>query len=90
MAEQELKVGDRVVIITDTPNGVPAKGTIRVLNDKEENAGQQVGVELDEWTAYAHSLEGEVEEREQGEGQPVIGKGWWTLPSNVEVIDQVS
>ncbi len=84
----DLQIGDRVVIITDTPNHEPVKGYVRVLNDAEENPGQQVGVELDEWTAYAHSLEGVVEEREQGEGQPVIGKGWWTRPENVEVVEE--
>lgn len=88
MAEkQQLSVGDRVTILVDTPNNEPIKGTVRVLNDPEENPGQQVGVELDEYTAYAHSLEGEVDEREQGEGLPVVGKGWWTLPENVVVED---
>lgn len=86
--EAQFKEGDRVVIITNTPNSQPVKGTVRVVNDAKENPGQQIGVELDEWTAYAHSLEGVVEEREQGEGEPVIGKGWWARPENLEKLEQ--
>ena len=82
--ENALAIGDRVVILTNTPEGRPVKGTIRVLNSVEEDAGHQVGVELDEYTAYGHSLEGLVDEREQGGSLPVIGKGWWALPTNVE------
>lgn len=73
--------GDRVTILTDTPEGVPVKGTVKVVQDE---AGKRVGVELDEYTPYAHSLDGRVDEREQGDG-PVIGKGWWTTPENVVV-----
>lgn len=80
-----LKVGDRVTILTHTPEGFPVKGTVRVLNSFEEDAGHQVGVELDEYSLYGHSLEGLVDEREQGGSLPVVGKGWWTLPEYVEV-----
>lgn len=77
-----LKVGDRVTILVNTPEGHPVKGTVRVVQDE---VGKKVGVELDEYTVYAHSLDGLVDEREQGSGLPVIGKGWWTLEENVEV-----
>lgn len=77
-----VKEGDRVTILVDTPQGQPVKGTVRVVN---EEGGHQVGVELDEYVAYGHSLEGLVDEREQGGDLPVIGKGWWTRPENVEV-----
>ena len=79
MAVQE---GDRVTILVGTPEGHPVKGTVRVV---QEEAGKQIGVELDEYTVYAHSLDGLVDEREQGSGLPVVGKGWWTLEANVEV-----
>lgn len=76
--------GDRVTILTDTPEGRPLTGTVRVVN---EEGGHQVGVELDDYVVYGHSLEGLVDEREQGGGQPVIGKGWWTRHENVQKLD---
>ena len=76
-----LKVGDRVTILVDTPNDEPIKGTVKIVQDV---AGKTVGVELDEYTAYAHSLDGEVDEREQGDGLPVVGKGWWTREDQVD------
>lgn len=79
-----LAVGDRVTILVDTPEGRPVNGTVRVLNNPEQHPGQEVGVELDDYVTYGHSLEGVVDEREQGGGAPVIGKGWWTRPENVE------
>lgn len=91
MAKKEsadaLKVGDRVQILTNTPEGRPVTGTVRVLNSFEDDPGHQVGVELDDYTVYAHSLEGLVDEREQGGDQPVIGKGWWAVPENVVKVD---
>lgn len=75
-----LKVGDRVTILTDTPEHKPVKGTVKVIQDEP---GKKVGVELDEFTVYAHGLDGEVEERDQGENLPVVGKGWWTVEENV-------
>lgn len=77
-----LKEGDRVTILVDTPEGHPVKGTVRVVQDK---AGKTVGVELDDYTVYGHSLDGLVDEREQGSGLPVVGKGWWTTEDNVDV-----
>lgn len=78
----QVNEGDRVTILVGTPNNVPVKGTVRVVQDE---AGKKVGVELDEYTAYAHSLDGVVDEREQGDGLPVIGKGWWTTEDNIQV-----
>lgn len=77
-----LKEGDRVTILVDTPEGRPVKGTVRVVQDE---VGKKVGVELDDYTVYAHSLDGLVDEREQGEGLPVVGKGWWTTEDCVSV-----
>lgn len=77
-----LKEGDRVTILVDTPEGHPVKGTVRVV---QEEAGKKVGVELDDYTVYGHSLDGLVDEREQGSGLPVVGKGWWTTEDNVDV-----
>ena len=79
MAVQE---GDRVTILVDTPEHHPIMGTVVVVQDE---VGKKIGVELDDYTVYAHSLDGLVDEREQGDGLPVVGKGWWTLEENVEV-----
>lgn len=77
-----LKVGDRVTILVGTPEGHPVKGTVKVVQKK---AGKTIGVELDEYAVYGHSLDGRVDEREQGEGLPVIGKGWWTTAADVDL-----
>lgn len=77
-----LKEGDRVNILVDTPEGHPVKGTVKVV---QKEVGKTVGVELDDYTVYGHSLDGLVDEREQGGGLPVVGKGWWTTEDNVDV-----
>lgn len=79
----KVKVGDKVNVLVGTPNGVPVSGTVKVV---QKEAGKTVGVELDEYTPYAHSLDGLVDEKEQGESLPVIGKGWWTTEDDVEVV----
>lgn len=89
MAEQEtFAVGDRVQIVTNTPENRPVFGTVKVLNDPEEEPGKQIGVELDDYTVFAHGLDGEVDEREQGADQPVVGKGWWCRPENLVHVDE--
>lgn len=75
-----IKVGDRVTIVTGSPENAPCNGTVRVVQDVP---GKKIGVELDAFTLYAHSLDGLVEEREQGEGLPVVGKGWWVNEENL-------
>lgn len=75
-----LTVGDKVTILVDTPENRPVKGTVRVVQD---TPGKKVGVELDEYVVYGHSLDGLVDEREQGDGLPVVGNGWWTTEENV-------
>lgn len=77
-----VKEGDRVTVLVDTPEGRPVKGTVRVLQDVP---GKLVGVELDDYTVYGHSLDGLVDEREQSGDLPVVGKGWWTREENLEV-----
>jgi predicted Abi (CAAX) family protease len=77
-----LKVGDKVTILVGTPEGHPVSGTVKVVQDE---VGKKIGVELDEYTVYAHSLDGLVDEREQGNGLPVVGKGWWTIEDDVVV-----
>lgn len=82
-ATSSLKVGDRVTVLVGTPEGHPVTGTVKVVQDEP---GKKVGVELDEYTVYGHSLDGLVDEREQGNDLPVVGKGWWTTEDNVEVL----
>lgn len=83
-AQGSVAEGDRVSILVDTPEGRPLTGTVLVVQDE---AGKRVGVELDDYTVYGHSLDGRVDEREQGDGQPVVGKGWWTTEENVQKLD---
>lgn len=77
-----VKVGDRVTVLTNTPEGHPVKGTVKVV---QKEAGKTIGVVLDDYTVYGHGLDGLVDEREQGGDKPVIGKGWWASEDNVEV-----
>lgn len=77
-----VKKGDKVTILVNTPEGFPVKGVVAVVQDEP---GKKIGVELDEYSLYAHSLDGLVDEREQGNGLPVVGKGWWTLEEYIEV-----
>lgn len=86
-AEGSVAEGDRVTILTGTPEGHPVTGTVVVVQDE---AGKRVGVELDDYTVYGHSLDGRVDEREQGGDQPVVGKGWWTTFEDVQKLDAVS
>lgn len=79
-AEVKFAEGDRVTIVQSTPEGRPVKGVVRVLNDAKDDPGHQVGVELDDYVVYGHSLDGVVDEREQGGDLPVVGKGWWSRP----------
>lgn len=78
-----IQVGDRVNVLVDTPEGHPVSGTVRVVQEED---GKKIGVELDDYAVYGHSLDGLVDEREQGEGLPVVGKGWWAREENIEVI----
>jgi hypothetical protein len=78
-----LKKGQKVRIIIDPPNGQVAEGKIAVIQDEP---GKQIGVELDHFTDYAHSLDGLVEERVDPARNITVGKGWWTLEDNLEVL----
>lgn len=84
-AHGSVAVGDHVTILTNTPEGHPVSGVVRVV---QEEAGKRVGVELDEYSVYGHSLDGLVDEREQGGDQPVIGKGWWATEENVQKLNK--
>jgi len=76
-----MNIGDKVTILIDTPGDEPIEGTIKIVQKK---TGKLIGVELDAWTKYAHSLDGILEEKEDAGGF-TIGRGWWTRPENIEV-----
>lgn len=80
---KKLQTGQRVKIIIDPPNGQPAEGIVRVIQDEP---GKMVGVELDHFTDYAHSLDGRVEEKTDPVRGITLGKGWWTLEENLEIL----
>lgn len=86
MADYKPKVGDQVTVLVDTPNDEPLTGVVRVVNDPDENPGKLVGVELDNYVKFGHSLDGLVDEREDPSGKYVVGKGWWTRPENLEKV----
>ncbi len=79
----ELEIGQRVRIIIAPPGNSPVEGSIRVIQDVP---GKKLGVELDNFVDYGHSLDGIVEERVDEARGIVVGKGYWTLPSNIEII----
>lgn len=83
MNNQDLTLGQRVRIIIDPPGGIPVEGTIKVIQDIP---GKLIGIELDRFADYAHSLDKLVEERTDPVRGITLGKGWWTLEENLEVI----
>ncbi len=78
-----VKKGDKIRIIIDTPAGQPINGVVTVVQDVP---GKTIGVELDQTTAYAHSLDGALKGVEKIDPTNGIryGKGWWTLEENIE------
>ncbi|MDO8503805.1 MAG: hypothetical protein Q7S60_03880 [bacterium] len=81
--KQQLNIGQRVRIIIDPPGGIPLEGVIRVIQDEP---GKMVGVELDHFADYAHSLDQLVEERVDPVRGITLGKGWWTVEENLEIL----
>jgi hypothetical protein len=83
MASKQLEIGQRVRIIIGPPNGMITEGVVRVIQDVP---GKTVGIELDHFTDYCHSLDGLVEEKVDPVRGITIGKGWWTLEDNLEIL----
>lgn len=83
MNNQDLSIGQRVRIIIDPPGGIPVEGTIKLIQD---TPGKKIGIELDRFADYAHSLDNLVDERTDPVRGITLGKGWWTLEENLEVI----
>lgn len=83
MNDTKLQLEQRIKIIIDPPNGIPTEGIVRVIQDEP---GKMVGIELDHFTDYAHSLDGRVEEKIDPVRGITIGKGWWTLEENLEIL----
>jgi hypothetical protein len=83
MATKKLALEQRVRIIIGPPGGTAVEGIVRVIQDVP---GKMVGVELDNFTDYAHSLDGIVEEKVDPVRGITVGKGWWTLEENLEIL----
>lgn len=79
----DFKEGDRVRVFIDPPADVPQEATIKVVQDE---AGKKIGIELDHFVDGAHSLDGVVEERVDNVRGMTVGKGYWTLPENIEKV----
>lgn len=78
-----ITAGQKVKIIIDPPGGTPATGVVKVIGN---NPGKTIGVELDHFADFAHSLDTAVEEKTDSVRGITVGKGWWTLDENVEVL----
>lgn len=81
----DIKVGDRVRVLVDTPDNSPVDGEVVVV---QEDAGKHIGVKLDNYVAGGHTLDNKLEEKEKTDAQAGVtyGKGWWTREENVEVL----
>lgn len=75
----KIKEGDKVRIIMGEKTNLT--GQVRVLSDEP---GKEIGVELDHYADYAHSLDGLVEEREDAVRGITVGKGWWVRENEIE------
>lgn len=78
-----LSTGQTVKIIIDPPGGTAVSGTVKIIQDVP---GKKIGVQLDHFTDYAHSLDKLVEEKTDPVRGITVGQGWWTLPENVEIL----
>ena len=82
-----ISIGQRCRILVGLPEAQVLEGTIRVLNSGKKDPGHQIGVELDAPIRYGHSLELELEREKVDPDTGIsIGRGWWTLPENIELI----
>jgi hypothetical protein len=81
--KKTLSEGARVRIIIGPPGGVAVEGIVRVIQDVP---GKMVGVELDNFADLAHSLDGMVDEKVDPVRGITVGKGWWTLEENLEIL----
>lgn len=83
-----IKVGQKVRVLIDTPSGEPVEGVVKVLNDEEKSPGKVIGVELDRFAQSGHTLDGELDTPEKVDpstGQR-FGRGWWTREENIETV----
>lgn len=85
----EIKVGQKVRVLIDSPAGEPVDGVVKIVNDEKKNPGKVIGVELNNFALTGHTLEGALdasaEKVDPTNGQR-FGKGWWTREENLEII----
>lgn len=81
---KSLTIGAKIRIIIDPPNGTPLNGVVKILQDNVP--GKKVGVELDNYCDYAHSLDQTVSEKTDPIRGITVGRGWWTTADNVEIL----
>lgn len=89
--EDNLKAGDRVRLLVDSPEGNPVEGTVRLVQDEAEHPGKLIGVELDNYVLFGHTLDGELDAKEKIDetNGKRFGKGWWSRPEYLEVLKTV-
>lgn len=76
-----VKKGDRVQILIDSPTGNPIEGTVAIVQDVP---GKLIGVIFDKAVKGGHSLDGLTQEWVSFKMK--AGKGCWTRPENIEVL----
>ena len=81
----DIKKGDRVRVLVDTPENTPVEGTVQIVQDVP---GKHIGVELDNYVAGGHTLDGKLDDKEKTDDATGVtyGKGWFTREENVEVL----
>jgi len=74
-----LIVGDKVQVLVDSP-----QATVAVIQDVP---GKQVGVVFSKSVANGHDLDGETTQVVDPETGRRYGKGWYSRPENLEIIE---
>lgn len=74
-----FKVGDRVRIILGQMAGFT--GRVKVIGNEP---GKRIGIELDSFVDYGHSLDGATEERYDSVRDITVGRGWWVTEEEIE------
>lgn len=79
-----LIVGDKVQVLVDSPTGEAIEATVAVIQDVP---GKQVGVVFSKSVANGHDLDGETTQVVDPETGRRYGKGWYSRPENLEIIE---
>ncbi len=82
MTTHQVKVGQRVRIVKDTPDGTPVEGIVRIVQDVK---GKEIGVWMDLPSPNGHALDHQLKSKLLSP-KPTLKLGWWTTKNNIEAI----